>query len=66
MLKGTFIRTNRRILVRGNAVDGSGAVCILMLIPLSWEELQTRSESLYSGDFLGTNPLMNKGANLGE
>jgi hypothetical protein len=27
----------------GNVVDGPGAVCILMLIPLSWEGLQTRS-----------------------
>lgn len=28
-----------------------GAVYMLMLIPLSWEGLQTRSES-YTGDFL--------------
>jgi hypothetical protein len=28
-----------------SCVDGPGADCILMLIPLSWEGLQTRSES---------------------
>lgn len=38
-----------------------GAVCVLMLIPLFWEGLQTWSES-YSGD-LWANPLLNKGAN---
>jgi hypothetical protein len=41
-------------------VDWPGAVCMLMIILLSWKGLQTRSES-YSGDFLWT--LMNKGAN---
>ena len=30
----------------GSVVDGSGAVCILMLIPFSWEGFQTRSEPL--------------------
>jgi hypothetical protein len=34
-----------------NVGDGSGVICVLMLIPFSWEELQTRNES-YSGDFL--------------
>ena len=29
---------------RGCIVDGPGAVCILMLIPLSWEELRRRSK----------------------
>jgi hypothetical protein len=32
-------------------VDEPGAVCMLMLILLSWEGLGTRSES-YPGDFL--------------
>ena len=30
----------------GRVVDGSGAVCSLMLIPFSWEGFQTRSEPL--------------------
>jgi hypothetical protein len=34
-----------------NVMDGSGAICMLMIIPLSQEGQQTRSES-YSGDFL--------------
>ena len=35
----------------GRVVDGPGAVYMLMLIPLSWEGLQTKSES-HLGDFL--------------
>ena len=30
----------------GNVVDGPGAVCILMLILLSWEGLSTRNDFL--------------------
>ena len=29
----------------GSVVDGPGAVCVLMLILLSWEGMQTRSDS---------------------
>lgn len=32
-------------------VDGPSAICMLVLILLSWEALWTKSES-YSGDFL--------------
>ena len=32
-------------------VYGTDIVCLLVLIPVSWEGLRTRSES-YSGDFL--------------
>ena len=35
----------------GRVVDRPGAVCMLILIPFSWEGLQTRIKS-YSGDFL--------------
>jgi hypothetical protein len=35
----------------GSVVDRPGAVCMLILILLSWEELWTRSES-YSRDIL--------------
>jgi hypothetical protein len=35
----------------GGVVDGPSAVCILILIPLSWEGLWRRSES-HSGDIL--------------
>ena len=48
--------------VQGFVMDGPGAVCMLMLIPLLQEGLRTRSE-LYLSDVLRTNPLMNKGVN---
>jgi hypothetical protein len=62
-----FSRRSRKLSIKEgtpssivSVVDGPGAVCMLIL--LSWEGFSTTSES-YSGDFLWTNPLMNKGVN---